>query len=72
MRRKLATLKAVVDELQAVIVLAMGNKIEKVECEHVGQMDRAVTYSLDYVASARKSVLRAIHKPDTDSSAAEE
>ncbi len=64
MKRKLATLKTGVEELENVIRFMEEHEIAEISTTNVGQMERAVGYCLSYATGARKAAIQAMHSND--------
>lgn len=61
MKRKLGLAQSSLDELRATIEMMEKSSLSSIETTHVGQMDRAVVYLLNYATGARKAVIAKLH-----------
>ena len=62
--RNIASVRASVEELESVLVLMKSRGISEIDTSHVGQMDRAVVYVLNYATSCKKAALKKIHESE--------
>jgi hypothetical protein len=58
-KRKLASLRTSVAELESVVHLMESSGVSEIETTNVGQMDRAIGYCLSYATGARRAVISA-------------